>query len=415
MQETCGGRTARSRLAARALAAAAAAAPASAWALAVALVLAAASALAACAPPAPARSGGQDAVPVTLAVAARKDVPVRLGAIGTVQAFETVAIKAQIGGTLQDVHFKEGQDVRQGDLLFRIDPRPYEAALEQAKAKLARDTIDRETARKDAARYVDLVTKDYVTQEEYDAIRSKADGLEATVRADEAELQNATVQLEYCTIRAPIDGRTGQLMMHAGNLVKANADTPMVVINRIDPIYVSFTVPEQDLEEIKARRQAGVLEVEASIQGTGTRTLSGRLSFIDNAIDRTTGTVLLKGTFANRERLLWPGQFVDVSLTLSTRKDATVVPTPAVQTGQQGPFVFVVRSDKTVESHPVVVGLALGPESVIDKGVQPGEIVVTDGQIRLVPGTRIEEKGAAAAASAAGAPADSGAGAEKRP
>ena len=288
--------------------------------------------------------------------------------------------------------------MKTGDLLFRIDPRPYEAALKSAQAQLARDAVQLKTARQDVERYSDLVKKDYVTQEEYDRIRTTADSLEATVRADQAAVENATVQLEYCTIRSPIDGRTGQLMVHQGNLVKENGDAPLVVINQITPIYVAFSVPEQNLAEIKKRSAAGRLEVEASLPGSGGGPLKGWLSFFDNAVDSTTGTVRLKATFPNRDRVLWPGQFVEVGLRVSTRPDALVVPTQAVQTGQQGSYVYVVRPDLSVESRPVVVGTAAGTETVVDKGLQAGETVVTDGQLRLVPGAKVEVKNAPAGA-----------------
>lgn len=352
----------------------------------------------ACPAPGPTAGGRPDAVPVTVAPVVRKDVRIEIHEIGTVEPYSTVSIKAQIGGELIEVHFKEGQDVRAGDLLFRIDPRPYEAALKSAQAQLARDTVQLQTARQDTERYTDLAKKDYVTQEEFDRIRTTAESLEATVRADQAAVENATVQLEYCTIRSPIDGRTGQLMVHQGNLVKENGDTPLVVINQISPIYVAYAVPEQNLAEIKSRYAAGRLEVEATLPGGARGPIAGWLSFIDNAVDSTTGTVRLKATFPNRGRVLWPGQFVNVSLRVATRPDALVVPTQAVQTGQQGSYVYVVRPDLSVESRPVVVGTAVGPETVVDKGLQAGETVVTDGQLRLVPGAKVEVKNGAAPA-----------------
>jgi membrane fusion protein, multidrug efflux system len=357
-------------------------------------LLAALALQAGCAAGGPARSD-PPAVPVTVGEVARKDVPVLVEQIGTVEAYSTVEIKAQVGGVLQAVHFKEGQDVRAGDLLFTIDPRPYDAALKRARAELDKDTVQLKTARQDAERYSDLVKKDYVTQEEYERIRTSAASLEADVAADAAAVENATVALEYCTIRSPIDGRTGKLMVHQGNLVKANDDTPLIVINQVDPIYAAFSVPEQTLPEIKARKQSGRLEVEARSPGAATEPLVGWLSFIDNAIDRTTGTVLLKATFPNPQRILWPGQFVNVRLKLSTRTGVLVIPAQAVQTGQQGSFVFVVRPDFTVESRPVVAGATIGQETLVEKGLQAGERVVIDGQIRLVPGTRIEAKNGA--------------------
>ncbi len=343
------------------------------------------------------------AVPVTVAKVVRKSVPVRVEAIGTVEAFSTVAIKAQVGGLLRQVHFREGQDVHKGDLLFTLDARPYEAALQSAQATLARDTAQMQTAKQDAARYTDLVKKEYVTQEEFDRIQTNAAALEATVRADQAAVDNAAVQREYCTIRAPIEGRTGKLMVNQGNLVKANDDTSLVVINQVDPIYVAFSVPEQKLDEIKARKAAGTLAVQAILPGREEAPLAGTLSFLDNSVDRSTGTVLLKATFPNRERILWPGQFVNVALTLAIRPDALLIPTRAVQTGQKGPYVFVVASDGTAQSRPVVPGAPIGDETIVESGLKEGETIVTDGQLRIVPGAKVEaQSGPAAAGGRAG-------------
>jgi multidrug efflux system membrane fusion protein len=351
---------------------------------------------------APAHPESQEQVPVTTAVVARRDVPDLLRAIGSVQARTTVEVRAQVGGVLEKVHFREGQDVRPGDLLFSLDARPYDAALAAARAALARDTAQLVTAQQDVERYTDLAKKEYVTQEEYVRIQTNAATLEAAVSADKAAIETATIDLGYCTIRSPIAGRTGQLMVHAGNLVKANADTPLVVINEISPIHVAFSVPEQNLPEIQARLAAGPLEVRAISPGAATANaaaaasgdppgpLTGSLTFVDNAVDRTTGTVRLKATFDNRDRALWPGQFVDVELQVSIRAGALLVPSQAIQTGQQGPFVYVVKADRTVESRPVVSGAAVGADTVIVSGLAAGETVVTDGQLRLVPGTKVQ-------------------------
>lgn len=354
------------------------------------------------------RQDGRDPVPVTVGVVTRKDVPVQIREIGAVEAYSTVALKAQVGGQLIEIHFREGQDVRQGDLLFRLDARPYEAALKAAQAQLQRDEVQSKTARQDAERYADLVKKDYVTQEEYERIRTTAAALDAAVAADRAAVDNAAVQLEYCTIRSPIDGRTGKLMEHQGNLVKANADTPLVVINQVDPIYVSFAVPQQNLAEIKSRRTAGRLAVQATIPDSAAPPLDGWLSFIDNAVNNATGTVLLKATFPNRDRVLWPGQFVTASLQVAVKPDALVVPSQAIQIGQQGSFVYVVKPDLTVDLRPIVQGAASGQETVVEKGVQAGDRVVTDGQIRLVPGATVtiplDRTGGAAAPAGTPAP-----------
>jgi membrane fusion protein, multidrug efflux system len=361
--------------------------------LSVPIALAAAALLDASCSQAPARSDGPEAVPVIAAAVARKDVPVELREIGAVQAYATVAIRAEVGGVLKQVHFREGQDVHTGDLLFTIDARPYEAALESSQAALAKDSVQLETARADVVRYGSLIKKEYVNQEEFDRIRTNAASLEAAVRADHAAVQNASVELEHCTIRSPINGRTGQLMVNAGNLIKANGDNPLVVINQIDPIYVAFSVPEQSLPEIQESRAAGEVEVRAMLGG-GREPLTGTLSFLDNTVDRGTGTIHLKATFVNRDRVLWPGQFVNVSLKVSVQAGALTVPSQAIQTGQQGTYVYVVKSDQIVESRPVVAGAAVGSETIVVKGLEAGETVVTDGQLRLVPGAKVVTKSA---------------------
>jgi multidrug efflux system membrane fusion protein len=331
-------------------------------------------------------------VPVTAATVIQKAVPVQLRAIGNVEAYSTISVKSQIEGVLIRVHFKEGQYVNKEDILFTIDPRPYEAALKQAEANLAKDTAQLENARVEVTRYAELVKKGYVAQEQYDQIRTNAAALEATVNADKALVENARLQLKYCFIYSPITGRTGNLIANQGNLIKANADNPMVTINQIQPIYVTFFVPEQYLNEIKKYMAARKLNVEAFISKEDVMPEQGVLTFIDNTVDMATGTIKLKGTFANKGKRLWPGQFVNVLLSLTMQPDAIVVPSQAVQAGQSGVYVFVIKSDLTVESRPVVVDRSLDGESVIEKGLQPGEKVVTDGQLRLVPGAKVEIK-----------------------
>jgi len=338
---------------------------------------------------APARSDGPEAIPVLAAAVVRKDVPIEIQEIGAVQAYATVAIRAQVGGVLQKVHFREGQDVRAGDLLFSLDARPYAAALESAEAALARDSVQLETATHDVERYTSLVQKEYVNQEEFDRIRTNAASLEAAVRGDKAAIETARVELEHCTIRAPINGRTGQLMVNGGNLVKAEGDDPLVVLNQIEPIYAAFSLPERYLPDIKVHQSAGDLGVRAAVVDALTPPLVGALSFVDNAVDRSTGTVRLKATFPNHDRVLWPGQFVNVTLELAVRPGALVVPTQAIQTGQQGTYVFVVRSDQTVESRQVTAGTAVGRETIIEKGLEADETVVVDGQLRLIPGAKV--------------------------
>ncbi|MEW6715424.1 MAG: efflux RND transporter periplasmic adaptor subunit [Nitrospirota bacterium] len=333
------------------------------------------------------------AVPVTSAIVIQKTVPVQVRAIGNVEAYSTISVKSQIEGQLISVHFKEGQDVKKGDLLFTIDPRPYEAALKQAEANLAKDTAQLENARVEARRYEELVRKGYIAQEQYDQIRTNAATLEATVNADKALFENARLQLKYCFIYSPISGRTGNLIANQGNLIKANADNPMVTINQIQPIYVTFSVPEQYLSEIKRYMSAGKVKVEASKTEGDIHPEEGILTFVDNAVDTTTGTIKLKATFDNKERHLWPGQFVDVVITLTTQPKAVVVPSQAVQTGQKGQSVFVIKKDLTVEFRPVVISRTIDGEAVVQEGLQPGDEVVTDGQLRLVPGAKVEIKG----------------------
>jgi multidrug efflux system membrane fusion protein len=362
----------------------------------------------------------REAVPVTVATVVQKNIPVQVRVIGTVEAYSTVSIKAQINGPVTKVYFKEGQDVKKGDLLFTIDPRPFEAALKQAEANLARDTAQvqqaeanlakdmaqAKNAEVEAQRYAELIKKEVVSKEEYDQRRTNADAFQAAiradqaavdnakaaVRADQAAVDNAKIQLGYCSIRSPIDGRTGSILVHEGNLVKANDTPALLVINQMTPIYVAFSVPEQQLSEIKKYTAAGKLDVEAIIPNDEKHPAQGVITFIDNAVDSATGTIRLKGTFANHERRLWPGQFVNVVLTLTTQPNAIVIPSQAVQTGQQGPFVFVVKPDLTVESRPIAVGRTVDGETVIEKGLPAGEKVVTDGQLRLVPGAKVEIK-----------------------
>jgi membrane fusion protein, multidrug efflux system len=331
-------------------------------------------------------------VPVTAATAVQKTVPVQLSAIGNVEAYSTVSVKSQIGGVLTRVHFREGQDVNTGDLLFTIDPRPYEAALRQAEANLAKDNAQLANSRKEVQRYAELVKKGYVAQEQYDQISTNAASFEAIVNADMAIVENARLQLKYCYIYSPLSGRTGNLMANEGNLIKANADTAIVVINQVQPIYVTFSVPEQSLSEIKRYMSEAKLRVEAILSKEDEKPEQGVLTFIDNAVDLTTGTIKLKGTFANKGKRLWPGQFVNAVLTLTSQPDAIVVPSQAIQSGQEGQYVFVIKDDLTVENRSVTAGRTLNSETVIEKGLQAGEKIVTDGQLRLVPGAKIQVK-----------------------
>jgi multidrug efflux system membrane fusion protein len=332
------------------------------------------------------------AVPVVAAAASRKDVALEIRAIGNVQTIDTVAVRPQVGGEIVEVHFREGTDVKAGDALFTIDPRPYEAALAQARAALARDEANAKNARLEAQRGATLFEQGILSREQYDSLHNSADALEAAVQADRAGVETARLNLAYCTIRSPLDGRAGSLLLQRGNVVKAIDGGPLVVINRVDPIYVSFSVPERRLGEIQAARAAGRLKVTVVTAGAEDRPLAGELSFLDNAVDQTTGTIRLKGRFPNKERRLWPGQFVSVRLATGSRPGAVVVPAPALQTSQSGSFVFVVRKDLTVEARPVVPGPEVDGEVIVDRGIEAGEQVVTDGQIRLVPGSKVELK-----------------------
>lgn len=395
----------------------------------------------------PAARPATPAVPVLVAEVTRKDVPVQVTAVGNVQAYTTVALKSQIAGQITGVHFREGQEVRKGDLLFTVDSRPLEAALRQAQANVGRDTAQlrqaeaavaqrraemrqaeaniardvaqMENARVQERRYRELIDKELIAREQYDQVRTNAASLEATVQADRAALENARagaqaaeaavdnaraaiaadeamvdsarVQLGYTTIRAPMDGRTGNVLVQAGNVVKSNEDGPLVTISQVHPVYVSFAVPEQYLADIRRHGAAAPLVVEA-FPDRARPPARGALTFINSTVDPATGTIQLKATFANADNALWPGQFVDVVLTVTTQAGAILVPSQAIQAGQQGSFVFVVKPDLSVEMRTVDVGRRLERETVVDKGLAAGERVVIDGQLRLTPGAKVEIK-----------------------
>jgi multidrug efflux system membrane fusion protein len=338
-----------------------------------------------------------EAVPIMAGTAVQKDMPVQLRVIGNVEAYATVSIKSRVTGTLTRVHFREGQDVKRGEPLFTIDPRPFEVALEEAQARLDRDTALAGKAEKDVKRYAELAKGDYVSADRYEQAHASAESLRATVAGDKAQVDNARLQLSYCFIQSPLTGRTGTLQVRQGAMIKANDDKGMVDIAQVEPIYVSFSVPERNLPEVKQYMALGPLTVEAVPRGTNQPPDRGVLTFIDNEVNKQTGTILLKGTFDNKARRLWPGQFVEVALTLTTQTNATVIPAEAIQVGQQGQYVFVIKPDLTVETRPVVVARTLANEAVVEKGLAPGERVVTDGQLRLAPGAMVEIKESLAA------------------
>lgn len=330
-------------------------------------------------------------VPATAAPAEEKSIPIQLQAVGNIKPFATVLVKAQVEGQLIAVHFKEGQKVKAGDLLFTIDPGPFQARLRQAEANVAKHTAELQNARKQAERYASVADKGYVSAENYDQVRTNAESLEASVLADKAAVENAKLDLKYCFIRSPITGYTGELKVHRGNLIKANDnDHPLVTVNQTSPIYVSFSIPEKELAEVKKHMKSGGLEVLTTIPGAENKTVRGELSLIDNAVDPATGTIQLKATFGNQDTLLWPGQFVGVVLTLGKQAGAVLVPSQSVQSGQNGPYVYVVRPDLVAEVRPVVPGRTFGDKIAIDKGLKPGEQIVTDGHVKLFPGAKVK-------------------------
>ena len=399
------------------------------------------------------------AIPVSVSPVITKSVPVQIRANGTVQAIATVTVMSQVDGQISQIHFTEGQDVKQGDLLFTLDQRPFVAALDQAEANLGRDTaqlqqaeaalaqsmaaekqaqanLARDTAQLDyanaqARRYKELIDDGAISKDQYDQVRTSALSMEATIQADQAAVanakaairaaqattetsraaikadqavvENARVQLGYPVIRSPFDGRTGNLLVHIGSAVKArDTNSPLVVINQVHPIYVSFSVPEQSLADIRKYRAEGSIKVNALIPGQEGNPVQGELAFVNNTVDPSTGTIQLKATFPNSDNRLWPGQFLNTLLTLTTEPNAVVVPSQAIQTGQQGSYVFVVNPDLTVETRPITPGLALDGETVVQKGLTPGERVVIEGQIRLVPGAKVQIKASAAPQEKAG-------------
>jgi multidrug efflux system membrane fusion protein len=344
------------------------------------------------------RQGSTAPVPITVATAVQKPMPLELRVIGTVEASSTVAVRAQLTGELMSVTFKEGDDVKEGQVLFTLDRRPLDAALKQAEANLQRDLAQAVNADAQAARAAELAGRGIATREQVDTAKANADALQGTIAADRAALENASVQLQYATIKAPLSGRTGALMVHPGNLVRANDATSLVVINQLSPINVTFAVPEAQLGMLKRYLDQGQVHVEVQPPNDDSNPSEGRITFVDNSVDQTTGTIKVKGSFPNSDRRLWPGQFVNVVMTLATDPNAIVVPTAAVQAGPDGSYVYVVKDDKTVELRPIGVGRSSGNETIVAKGLKGGETVVTDGHLRLVPGSHIAVKTASSQA-----------------
>jgi len=386
------------------------------------------------APPAQAAGGGAGArgggrgrgagqvVPVVAAKAELKDMPIDVTSIGTVEAYTSVSVRPQVNGPLLEAHFKEGDFVRKGQLLFKIDPRPYETDLARAKATLLRDKALAENNRSQAERYKKLLAEGVAPPQQVDTFLSAAEAADATVASDEAAIRQAELNLAYCTIEAPLEGYTGKIMVEPGNLVRAS-DAALVVINQINPIFVNFAVPQQHLADIKRYMGRNRLRVTATLPNDPGPPEQGYLTFVDNAVDPSTGTLRLRAEFDNRRSRLWPGLFVNASLRLSDRPNTLVVPSQAISTNQSGQFVYVVKEDNTVELRPIIAGAAIEGQSMIQEGLKPGETVVIDGQLRLVPGSRVEitnraaddtpappGEGAAASNAAAGAGAEQGGG-----
>ncbi|HTR58509.1 MAG TPA: efflux RND transporter periplasmic adaptor subunit [Casimicrobiaceae bacterium] len=332
---------------------------------------------------------GPPAVPVTAVPVVMKTVPVRLTAIGNVEPYTTVALKARVDGQIVSVRFKEGEEVRQGAVLFEIDPRPFAAALKQSQANLLKDQALLDRANQQEARYKDLLAKNFISADAYEQVRTNAETAKATVAGDQAAIENSKLSLEYCTIRAPVTGYAGRIQIQQGNLVKANDTNPLVTINQIVPVYASFSIPEQNIADIRKYQANGELKVQATFTNAAHAPIAGRLSFLDNSADMTTGTIKLKAEFANADKALWPGQFVNIVLTLYDQKDAIVTPSAAVQNGPNGQYVFVIKPDLTAELRSIKIARAEGDDTVVASGLKPGEQVVTVGQVRLAPGTRV--------------------------
>jgi multidrug efflux system membrane fusion protein len=332
---------------------------------------------------------GPGAVPVSVVAAVRQNAPVRLQAIGNVEAYTTVAVKSRVDGQIVEVHFQEGKEVKKGEVIFRIDPRPFEAALKQAEAQALRDAANRDQAYSQERRYQELLDKNFVSKDAYAQYRTNAATTEAAAKATQAALENARLNLDYTIIRSPIDGYVGRALLQAGNMVKANDTAALVVINQVKPVYVSFAIPEQQLPTVRDLMRKGVLTVDVAQPNSDKPLASGRIAFLDNAVDQTTGTIKVRAIFDNVDAALWPGQFVTVRVKLYDQ-DAIVIPSRALQTGPSGQFVYLVKPDMTVEVRKVVVARSEGDMAVLaEGGLAVGDKVVARGALRLSPGAKV--------------------------
>ncbi|HEX6802642.1 MAG TPA: efflux RND transporter periplasmic adaptor subunit [Terriglobales bacterium] len=360
--------------------------------------------------PSQARANTPQAMPVTVAPVAKQDLPIYLTGLGSVAAYYTVSVKSRVDGQLVDVKFKEGEFVGKGALLAVIDPRPYQVQLDQAQAQLFKDQATLRDAQLNYERYKGLLQNSgAISQQQVDTQKATVDQLEGTVRNDQAAVENAKLNLSYCHITAPVSGRIGLRLVDPGNMVHASDTNPMLVITQLQPITVLFTLPEDQLPTVAQHMRQGVLEVDAYSRDDQTKLATGKLLTIDNQIDQTTGTGRLKAVFTNEDAALWPNQFVNVHLLLTTQKNATVIPAAAVQRGPNGDYVYVVKPDKTVENRSVNVALTQGLVSEIASGVTPNEIVVVDGQDKLQPGGHVEPHMQQAGSHASGQNANVGA------
>jgi membrane fusion protein, multidrug efflux system len=353
-----------------------------------------------------AQAAGPHAVSVAVAPVQKEDVPVYLSGLGAVTAFNTANIKSRVDGQIMKVNFREGQDVREGELLIEIDARPYEVQLEQMQAQLFRDQAQLRDAKLNLDRYVALIPSGSIAQQQVDTQKALVDQLEGTVRNDQAQIDSAKLNIVYCHITAPFTGRVGLRQVDPGNIVHAADTNPMLILTQLQPIAVIFTLPEDLLPRVAKQMKSGALEVDAYSRDDQTKLASGKLLTIDNQIDPTTGTAKLKAVFDNKENMLWPNQFVNADLLLEMRKNSTVVPTAAIQRGPQGTFVYVVNPDKTVLDKPVTVTLTQGDTTVVSEGVNPGDTVVTDGQDKLQRGSLIAPRSTAPSTGSAVRPAD---------